>query len=970
MLASSATSARAAASAARTDGSGSGSRPESTRAKSSRSTLDSAASAAARIAGSGLATSATMRSRSAAVGRERGQRAQRLQAQRAARRRQLGGHRGHHRLRADEARRAQRVHQHALVRSRSSGGDGRDVLAVAERPQPARRPRPGQRIAGAGRLHEHRAQRRRLQPHGRPGGRPPVEARPAGGEERRLRRPHVAASRASATRPSRVSSQGSAALPGSSPRTVMGLSRGDEARAPCWATAGAARGSPIWPSASTARARTIGSGSWRAAQEAVHRRRVADEAQPEGGHLADLRLGIAEQAEERGHATAACPMRPAASAARRRMPRSPSRRSASISVPPSVRRSSELEEAGEPLDAGPGRRRRRRRGRGENGGEEEAGHVVRISHATATTRAIPDEGGLPPDLRPRARRCPPRRGGRRPRAPRPASTVSTGAPWITRPSLRGSTSTKARRRRPRGQERARPSLADGPRAPHHERGLRPGLGEERVALQREEALRAVARIGAREPRGRVAPLRAAPPAPCRSGSPRAARAARGRSPRARRSRDSRPAAGRRPPASSPRGARAATPPACRPRSRRGRRACSTTPRRPACPSLRGTPASTSSTRQPRTSTAGSSSRRCDLPREALRPRDVVGVHPRQERGPCRRRGRVQRRHQPAARGRGDAQAGILARGGVEDGAAPVAGAVVRGHDLEVAERLGEERGQALGQGGRGVADGQEDGDAGQGWSSAGRRTRGPRAPRSRATRPRPRRTDPPPPASTPRLGARRISACQAVSRRTGRRISYTQSSRRRVEWMPWLASCSISAKVDGPTPGDHEHQRVAALRRHEQELHPVADVGPGHLRRLAHHAAEPAQAHRDAGHHELEVEVEAGGQPHGAGQQHAVRAHVAGHAAGSAAMIGARDEPTTCACTGTRASTRWTAESSLAAQASSTIGSRGRRSTAFAPESRTSSSVSAELEARQEDEDGHRARRGRGADAAHRLRRR
>ena len=159
-----------------------------------------------------------------------------------------------------------------------------------------------------------------------------------------------------------------------------------------------------------------------------------------------------------------------------------------------------------------------------------------------------------------------------------------------------------------------------------------------------------------------------------------------------------------------------------------------------------------------------------------------------------RRGRVQRRHQPAAaacartRTRGSARGG-----GVEERRGCRRASRRRRRHLEVGRVCAKSEARHSGEGGRGVADGQEDGDA------RGQRLRAPaRATNSRASRtafsrrrgPPPRRTGPPPPApssASRRAPDLRLPRGVAAHRP---RISYTQSSRRRVEWMPWLASGS------------------------------------------------------------------------------------------------------------------------------------------------------------------------------------
>ena len=162
-------------------------------------------------------------------------------------------------------------------------------------------------------------------------------------------------------------------------------------------------------------------------------------------------------------------MRPAASAARRRMPRSGSAQEAVELV---------AAERAPVLERGDARQRSMRVGGGGGGatarrngqGQRARRPSMWIEYLTPRRRGARAPGAAALADAARGRRGgPPRPGAARaayaapPRPRRPPAR--RGSVW---PILRGSTSTKARTGRPRARQAARPRLADRPRAPHHD----------------------------------------------------------------------------------------------------------------------------------------------------------------------------------------------------------------------------------------------------------------------------------------------------------------------------------------------------------------------------------------------------------------------------------------------------------------------------------------------------------------------
>ena len=142
-------------------------------------------------------------------------------------------------------------------------------------------------------------------------------------------------------------------------------------------------------------------------------------------------------------------------------------------------------------------------------------------------------------------------------------------------------------------------------------------------------------------------------------------------------------------------------------------------------------------------------------------RDVVGVHARQQRRRAPRRGRVQRRHQPAGapaitRTRVARAAPLEQRRGCRR--VEPSSTATTSWSARVWARS-EARHAAASPPRRARAGGRRRGEQRRSALPA-TRTRAPRAARSPATGPRPRRTGPPPPGRQSSRGARRISACQ------------------------------------------------------------------------------------------------------------------------------------------------------------------------------------------------------------------
>ena len=175
---------RAEASAARTHHTGSGSKPDSTRAKSPRSVRARAPRAAARIHGSRSPTRPTRRGPERRVRREDGEGAQRLAPHHVAR----GGEerrRGRRSPRASPiaAEGAQRLERHGLVGVPGERQQELDRGGVLERPEAAGGEGARAGVGGGDGGDEDRPQLRALEAHRHPRRRPPVEARPLAVEE-------------------------------------------------------------------------------------------------------------------------------------------------------------------------------------------------------------------------------------------------------------------------------------------------------------------------------------------------------------------------------------------------------------------------------------------------------------------------------------------------------------------------------------------------------------------------------------------------------------------------------------------------------------------------------------------------------------------------------------------------------------------------------------------------------------------
>ena len=296
------TAPSAEASAERTRKSGSRSRPESTSAKSSGLVRASAAKAAARTQGSRSATSATSRGRSAGSG---GSSASARRASRrsdvAARGEQRRGGRGPAGV-ADRPQRAQRVQGDRRVRVAHERQQQLDRRGVLQRPEAARGERPRAGIVRGDRRRQHRAQRRVLEPHRDPGRRPPVEARAACGEQRRLRRrailqPRQRHERQAVLGPAVGRVAGVVAAHGH-PADRLGQGVDDQLRDQ--------RRRARVPDASERLGRPAAHPASRVAerrQQPLATGRVADEPEREGRHAPHLDLRIVHQLDERRHET-------------------------------------------------------------------------------------------------------------------------------------------------------------------------------------------------------------------------------------------------------------------------------------------------------------------------------------------------------------------------------------------------------------------------------------------------------------------------------------------------------------------------------------------------------------------------------------------------------------------------------------------------------------------------------------------
>jgi len=232
------------------------------------------------------------------VRRQHGEGAQRLAPQQVAGRGQQRRGRGRRPRLAEEGERAQRLHGHRLVSVANQAQQQLRRGRVLERTQTAGGQRSRARVVRGRRGQQHRSQQRALQAHRRPGGRPPVEAGSAVGDERPLRgrqvpETHQCEQLGSWLGPGIGGASGVVAADGHDParlrqRVEQGL--GDRR--------GGARVSQPSQGLGGAPAHA-GVGVLQRPEKTVDRRGVAEQPQGEGGDPPDLRLRIGDERQQR-----------------------------------------------------------------------------------------------------------------------------------------------------------------------------------------------------------------------------------------------------------------------------------------------------------------------------------------------------------------------------------------------------------------------------------------------------------------------------------------------------------------------------------------------------------------------------------------------------------------------------------------------------------------------------------------------